>query len=48
LEYGLHGILDCRPEVVQCVSDVIEDETLRPKAASLRDARQGDEQQEDA
>jgi hypothetical protein len=48
LKYGLHGILDCIPDVVQCVSDVIEDETLLPKAASLRDARQGDEQQKHA
>jgi len=48
LEYGLYGVLDCLPDVVQCVSDVTEDETPRSKAATLRDARQSDEQQKRA
>lgn len=44
----LHGILDCLPDVVQCVSDIIPNRTPRSEAAGLGGARQSDEQQKHA
>lgn len=44
----LHGILDCLPDVVQCVSDIIQDGTSRSEVAALRGARQSGEQQKHA
>lgn len=45
---GLHGTLDCLPDVVQCVSDIIPDGAPRSEAAGLCGARQSDEQQKHA
>lgn len=48
VDSGLHSILDCLPDVVQCVSDIIPNKTLRSKVAGLCGARQSDEQQKHA
>lgn len=43
VDSGLHGILDCLPDVVQCVSDIIPNGTPRSEAAGLCGARQSEE-----
>lgn len=49
IDFVPHGILDCLPDVVQCVSDIIQDGTSRRfVVAALCGARQSGEQQKHA